>query len=207
MSESAAQITNAVEGNSKRDKLVKIIGTMLDKVEQASSQTRDSMYSELVELKRVIEESKQEITIARPGDIKRKDIPTATDELDAVIAATAQATAEIMDSCDAIQNAAGEIGGEAAGEAADKINAEVMKIFESCSFQDITGQRIKKVVTTLRSIEERVERLISLLGDRAGNITGDDDTRVGDARLLNGPQLPDKAVSQEDIDKLLAEFD
>lgn len=203
MSESAAQITNAVEGNSKRDKLVKIIGTMLDKVEQASSQTRDSMYSELVELKRVIEESKQEITIARPGDIKRKDIPTATDELDAVIAATAQATAEIMDSCDAIQNAAGEIG----GEAADKINAEVMKIFESCSFQDITGQRIKKVVTTLRSIEERVERLISLLGDRAGNITGDDDTRVGDARLLNGPQLPEKAVSQEDIDKLLAEFD
>lgn len=203
MSESAAQITNAVEGNSKRDKLVKIIGTMLDKVEQASSQTRDSMYSELVELKRVIEESKQEITIARPGDIKRKDIPTATDELDAVIAATAQATAEIMDSCDAIQNAAGEVG----GEAADKINAEVMKIFESCSFQDITGQRIKKVVTTLRSIEERVERLISLLGDRAGNITGDDDTRVGDARLLNGPQLPEKAVSQEDIDKLLAEFD
>ncbi|MCL4679324.1 MAG: protein phosphatase CheZ [Alphaproteobacteria bacterium] len=203
MSESAAQITNAVEGNSKRDKLVKIIGTMLDKVEQASSQTRDSMYSELVELKRVIEESKQEITIARPGDIKRKDIPTATDELDAVIAATAQATAEIMDSCDAIQNAAGEIG----GEAADKINAEVMKIFESCSFQDITGQRIKKVVTTLRSIEERVERLISLLGDRAGNITGDDDTRVGDARLLNGPQLPEKAVSQDDIDKLLAEFD
>lgn len=203
MSESAAQITNAVEGNSKRDKLVKIIGTMLDKVEQASSQTRDSMYSELIELKRVIEESKQEITIARPGDIKRKDIPTATDELDAVIAATAQATAEIMDSCDAIQNAAGEIG----GEAADKISAEVMKIFESCSFQDITGQRIKKVVTTLRSIEERVERLISLLGDRAGNITGDDDTRVGDARLLNGPQLPEKAVSQDDIDKLLAEFD
>lgn len=203
MSESAAQITNAIDGNSKRDKLVKIIGTMLDKVEQASSHTRESMYNELVELKRVIEESKQEITIARPGDIKRKDIPTATDELDAVIAATAQATAEIMDSCDAIQNAAGEVG----GEAADKINAEVMKIFESCSFQDITGQRIKKVVTTLRSIEERVERLISLLGDRAGNITGDDDTRVGDARLLNGPQLPDKAVSQDDIDKLLAEFD
>jgi chemotaxis protein CheZ len=203
MSESAAQITNAIDGNSKRDKLVKIIGTMLDKVEQASSHTRESMYNELVELKRVIEESKQEITIARPGDIKRKDIPTATDELDAVIAATAQATAEIMDSCDAIQNAAGEIG----GEGADKINAEVMKIFESCSFQDITGQRIKKVVTTLRSIEERVERLISLLGDRAGNITGDDDTRVGDARLLNGPQLPDKAVSQDDIDKLLAEFD
>ncbi|MCB1591082.1 MAG: protein phosphatase CheZ [Alphaproteobacteria bacterium] len=203
MNTTAEQITNTVEGDSKRDRLVRIIGTMLDKVEQASTQTRDSMFNELLELKRVIEESRQEISIARPGDIKRKDIPTATDELDAVVTATAEATAEIMDACDAIQTAAGDV----TGEVADKINAEVMKIFEACSFQDITGQRITKVITTLRSIEERVERLISLLGDRAGNITGDDDTRVGDERLLNGPQLPEQAVSQDDIDKLLAELD
>ena len=203
MNTTAEQITNTVEGDSKRDRLVRIIGTMLDKGEQASTQTRDSMFNELLELKRVIEESRQEISIARPGDIKRKDIPTATDELDAVVTATAEATAEIMDACDAIQTAAGDV----TGEVADKINAEVMKIFEACSFQDITGQRITKVITTLRSIEERVERLISLLGDRAGNITGDDDTRVGDERLLNGPQLPEQAVSQDDIDKLLAELD
>lgn len=203
MSESASQIVAAVDGGSKRDKLVKIIGSMLDKVEQASCQTRESMFNELLDLKRVIEESKHEITIARPGDIKKKDIPTATDELDAVVAATAQATAEIMDACDAIQTA----GGSITGEAADKINEEVMKIFEACSFQDITGQRIRKVITTLRSIEERVERLISLLGDRAANVTGDDDKRVGDARLLNGPQLPQNSVSQDDIDRLMAELD
>ena len=42
--------------------------------------------------------------------------------------------------------------------------------------------------------------------DEHGN-GGDEDTRVGGARLLNGPQMPDKAVTQDEIDKLLSEFD
>lgn len=203
MTETAARTSDGTDGKSKRDRLIKIVGSMLDKVERASTHTRESMYQELQELKRVIEESRQELTIARPGDIKRKDIPAATDELDAVVAATAQATAEIMDSCDSIRSAASG----ASAEIADRINAEIMKIFESCSFQDITGQRIKKVTATLRSIEARVERLISLMGDRAAHITGDEEARTGDARFLNGPQLPEKAVSQDDIDRLLAELD
>lgn len=82
-----------------------------------------------------------------------------------------------------------------------------MKIFEACSFQDITGQRIRKVVRTLTDIEERVGHLISLLGDKAAGTGDNEDKRVGDARLLNGPQLPPQAVSQDEIDKLLAELD
>ncbi|MCB1682492.1 MAG: protein phosphatase CheZ [Rhodospirillales bacterium] len=203
MSENLAPKKEAESGVSKRDKLVKIIGSMLDKVEKAGSLTRESIFQELIDLKKVIEESRREIGMARPGDIRSKDIPTATDELDAVVEATAAATATIMDSCDAIQTAAGEVG----GAPADKINEEVMKIFEACSFQDITGQRITKVVKTLRSIEERVGHLISLLGDKAQGSGEHEDKRVGDARLLNGPQLPQKAVSQDEIDKLLAELD
>lgn len=179
------------EGASKRDKLVKIIGSMLDKVEKAGSTTRESVFQELKDLKKVIEDSRREIGIARPGDIRTKDIPTATDELDAVVEATAQATATIMDACDGIQTAAGELG----GEQANRINDEVMKIFEACSFQDITGQRIRKVVRTLTDIEQRVGHLISLLGDKAAGTGDNEDKRVGDARLLNGPQLPPQAVS------------
>ncbi len=191
------------EGASKRDKLVKIIGSMLDKVEKAGSTTRESVFQELKDLKKVIEDSRREIGIARPGDIRTKDIPTATDELDAVVEATAQATAAIMDACDGIQTAAGEMG----GDHANRINDEVMKIFEACSFQDITGQRIRKVVRTLTDIEQRVGHLISLLGDKAAGTGDHEDKRVGDARLLNGPQLPPQAVSQDEIDKLLAELD
>jgi len=202
MSENLA-VKQAEEGTSKRDKLVKIIGSMLDKVEKAGSLTRESIFQELKDLKKVIEDSRREIGIARPGDIRTKDIPTATDELDAVVEATAEATAAIMDACDAIQTAAGGVE----GETATKINDEVMKIYEACSFQDITGQRITKVVKTLKNIEERVGHLISLLGDKAANAGEEEDNRVGDAKLLNGPQLPPQAVSQDEIDKLLAELD
>ena len=109
MSENLA-VKQPEEGTSKRDKLVKIIGSMLDKVEKAGGLTRESVFQELVDLKKVIEDSRREIGMARPGDIRTKDIPTATDELDAVVEATAQATATIMDACDGIQTAAGELG-------------------------------------------------------------------------------------------------
>jgi chemotaxis regulatin CheY-phosphate phosphatase CheZ len=35
----------------------------------------------------------------------------------------------------------------------------------------------------------------------------EEDMRVGDERLLNGPQMADAAISQDEIDKLLADFD
>jgi hypothetical protein len=44
----------------------------------------------------------------------------------------------------------------------------------------------------LRMSEERLEKSVSV---------DDPDS------LLNGPQLPEKAITQADIDKLLAEFD
>ena len=36
--------------------------------------------------------------------------------------------------------------------------------------------------------------------------TPEGDTRTGDERLLNGPQMPDKAITQSDIDKLLEDL-
>jgi chemotaxis protein CheZ len=83
-----------------------------------------------------------------------------------------------------------------------------MKIFEACSFQDITGQRISKVVGTLREIEGAVDKLLNLFGPGdADPLPEMEDTRSEDEQLLNGPQLDGQGVSQDDIDKLLAEFD
>ena len=204
MTESAAKVDGQADGDtSKKDRIVKIIGSMINKVSEADNQMREVFFQELSDLKKVIDESRAEIGMARPGDIQNKDIPTAADELDAVIASTEEATGTIMDACEEIQNQADKIE----GEHADAINNEVMKIYEACSFQDITGQRINKVMTTLQSIDERVGHLISVLGDKLTQTGEAVDERVGDERLLNGPQLPDQGVSQDEIDKLLAEFD
>ncbi len=188
-----------------RDQVIKIISSVLNQVEHTGEISREAIFKELQELRRIIEEARREVGAARPGDIKDKHIPTATDELDAVVNSTAEATGTIMDCCEAIETRASAIGGDHGGA----LSAEVTKIYEACSFQDITGQRIKKVVSTLKTIEGKVEKLLAVIGQKMpGEETEDEgDKRTGDAALLNGPQMPDKAITQNDIDKLLEQFD
>ena len=82
-----------------------------------------------------------------------------------------------------------------------------MNIYEACSFQDITGQRVSKVVKTFHTIEEKIDHLVSVLGIKAKRYIDEDDEHEGDDRFINGPALPPEAISQEDIDKLLVELD
>jgi chemotaxis protein CheZ len=89
-------------------------------------------------------------------DITDHDIPFATDELDAIVDHTAHATNAILESCEMLD----EVAATVSGEAAAKLQEAVTRIYEACSFQDITGQRITKVVGTLKVIEEKVAQII-----------------------------------------------
>lgn len=173
------------------------------------------LYSELEALAAYIQSAKQEIATVQVDAISTTHIPTATDELDAVVDATADATNNIMNACDEISAVAGAVG----GEHGDKLNAIVTNIFEACNFQDITGQRITKVVKTLKHIETQVMRLVEVFGQHGagqGGQTGGaaaSQTQTStvssndEQGLLNGPQLPGNAINQDEIDKLLADFD
>ena len=57
------------------------------------------------------------------------------------------------------------MGADASDPAAYKalVDEKMMIIFEACSFQDITGQRIAKVVETLQHIEQRVARFADVM--------------------------------------------
>ena len=80
----------------------------------------------------------------------------------------------------------------------------VVSIFEACNFQDITGQRITKVVRTLKHIEGKIEVLIQALGEevqKSHRSAAAADPNNEDS-LLNGPQLQGKAISQAEIDAL-----
>lgn len=200
------------EQSFERDQVIKIINSVIEKVEHAEDESASVIYQELRELQNIIEEARSAIGATRPDDIKDKHIPIATDELDAVVESTAEATGAIMDAAEFIMEKAGEVG----GEQGDAITNEVMKIFEACSFQDITGQRITNVVKTLKEIESKVSKMIAIISSRLPGIKrdGDDDgiggaevdTKPEDDLLLNGPQMPDKAITQDDIDKLLSDF-
>lgn len=194
------------EQSYRRDQVVQIINSVVSKIENLGGEaTTTGIFKELKALQRIIEEARTEIGATRPGDIKVKHIPTATDELDAVVEATAEATGTIMDCCDVIQEKAA-----GTGDAGQAISDEVIKIYEACSFQDITGQRITKVVKTLQTIEQKVGTLVEILGSKLPiEDTGTDEegAKPLEESLLNGPQMPDKAITQDDIDKLLEQFD
>ena len=76
----------------------------------------------------------------------------------------------------------------------------------ACSFQDLTGQRMTKVVNTLRYLETRVNAMIEIWG-----ITAQDAEKLvqqhieakPDGHLLNGPARDGEGVAQDDIDRLL----
>lgn len=192
------------ETNIGRDQVVKIINSVIEKVGAAEDVSREHIYHELKALHDLIEETRNEISASRASDISGTHIPDATDELDEVIAATEVATGTIMDSCDAITAYSDKIG----SPHKEVFLSEVTKILEACSFQDITGQRINKVVKSIKQIDEKINRLMSVLEEKIPGLPSTvlQDTRVGDAKLLNGPQMPDKAISQDDIDKLLADL-
>ena len=208
MSQELPASKNEQQHAYERDEVVKIINSVISKIEGQHGKTDRSVHSELKDLLRIINEARAEIGASRASDISEKHIPTAADELDAIVAATAEATGTIMDCAERIQDQAAIIG----GDAADILEDEVTKIYEACSFQDITGQRITKVITTLQLIEERVNKLVNIIGHVDTSALGvsekvKEEEKTGDEALLNGPQLPDNAISQEEIDRLLDSFD
>ena len=95
---------------------------------------------------------------------------------------------------------------------AEAIRQAVTDIYESCNFQDLTGQRVRKVVDTLRSIDHRIAAICASFGLDATVLSKDGSTRrapgIAEAsteQLLNGQALPGEGMTQEDIDRMLAE--
>lgn len=170
---------------------------------------------ELEELSAFIEQTKSEIAAINPEEIPDEHIPEATDELDAVIEATEVATNSIMEASEMIESVAEDVS----DEQADILSQAVTQIYEACSFQDITGQRIHKVVGALKEIEQKVETVVEKFGpDRATRdemkrkrqaekeATDLNATDINEEDLLQGPQLAENANSQDDIDALLADM-
>ena len=171
-----------------------------------------SVRDDVEDLASYIRETKAEIMTLKPEEIADEHVPAATIELDAIVSATEEATHNIMEAAEHIENVAGAID---PGLADTLINATT-QIYEACGFQDITGQRISKVVRALKDIEAKVDALVAAFGDedeaqrqerrdrrkRRREHEHEEAVRVGDVR--EGPQLPSSAVSQNDIDALFA---
>lgn len=189
----------------ERTEVVKIVQSVIHKMEAVNEKSHETVLEELLKLAHVIEETRAEISQVGANEIGSKQVASATDELDAVVDSTKNATFSIMDACEAIQ---GQLAGMPEAQA-NTINDNIIRIFEACSFQDITGQRISKVIKLLKEIEGKVNQLLHILGHNPGLLDGVSSAAAkteGDSTLLNGPQLPTNALDQDEIDRLLNSF-
>ena len=165
------------------------------------------LYGELEQLAQFIQSAKRDIAAVRPEEISDHHIPLATDELDAVVGAAEEATGRILDAAESIEALCPELDEARAAQ----LKAAVTRIYEACNFQDIAGQRITKVVKTLKHIEDRVAALLGAFGDEVTRQRAEQGAAAGEAGksdrdLLNGPQLPEEAKKQAEIDAILASF-
>jgi chemotaxis protein CheZ len=183
-----------------RAEVAEIVDEVVKSLGGSFSLAEINLYREIDTLAKVIQAAKREIVAARPDDISSRHIPEAADELDAVVASTAKATGEILDWAEALE----KVGATLPAEPRARISEAVTGIFEACNFQDITGQRITKVIKTLNYIEDKIGAMLKAFGEEMGELPPEEDAREGDAKLLNGPQMPDNANSQSDIDAILA---
>jgi chemotaxis protein CheZ len=137
----------------------------------------------------------------------------ATRELDAVAMGAERATLQIIKTAEDIEDAANTLAaclqsGQLKALAQD-IQDHVIRIFEACNFQDLSGQRISKVVETLNFIEHHIERMMDTWGDletfsgstaAAAFATRDHNTK------LHGPKLDGDPghATQAEVDALFA---
>ena len=201
------EIKAAADGLEKPlgpDAVAKIVTYILDALKEEVSQADLHFYNELADLAHYINQAKHDIAAIQPKQISTEYIPSATDELDAVVGATEEATNKIMDVCDEIT----ALAGHCPPEVNEKLIGCTTKIFEACNFQDITGQRITTVVEALKHIDAKIAVIVKAMGDEIEHVGGTQLKHVHapdpEKGLLNGPQLAKNAINQDEIDRLLS---
>jgi chemotaxis protein CheZ len=165
---------------------------------------------ELQDLSDTIQRTMREVATIRHPMMENDRVQSAVDELGAIVAATEFATEQILSAAETIESslesAAADGSGSRTAERETAI-AAVTRIYEACNFQDITGQRITRVMTLLRDVDERLIAIIDHVG-RDRFITESQPPAKGpacaDEALLNGPATAGGGLQQSSIDSLFA---
>jgi len=178
----------------------------------------ERLVKDVLDMQGRIEDTKEEIAALRHPKLKEDKIQRASLQLDAIVEQTEHATSTILESAEKLEEGIAHIRDthptdQIVANTADLMTDAVTAIYEASNFQDITGQRIRKVVDVLKYIEDRLGRMVNLWG--AGEIEllpvpEDDLDHIDDDVALTGPALKHQhteaapAISQDDIDALFA---
>ncbi|WP_339740061.1 protein phosphatase CheZ [uncultured Maricaulis sp.] len=186
--------------------VLKLAHQLTDTMKLFFSSLDQSICQEFNYIAEYISRTRNEIAALRPNDIKTERIPTAGAELEAVVGDTEKATETIMSAAeDVLCDDSEDFEAYRAN-----VEARMMTIIEACSFQDLAGQRVSKVVNSLRHVEDRVARFAEVMGVRDAEFAPQEETakeKRDREQLLNGPAMGGPETSQDDIDAMFAAMD
>lgn len=206
--EAANKVKEAIENlksrNVKERQLVEVLElshVLTHAMEHFFTALDTSIKDEFRDIAGFIKKARDEIGGLRPSDIQQNRLPKAGEELEAIIQDTEVATEKIMSTAEDVLS----LDPETDPEFGQKIQDSMMVIIEACSFQDLTGQRVSKVVGTLKQIEDRISRFAEVMGldDSPPELTPEE-LRAKEF-MLNGPAIGGPETSQNDIDAMFAE--
>jgi chemotaxis protein CheZ len=209
----AAEVAARVRDSLKSVKSADLKDAQLIEVLRLAQQLTDTMQMFFGSLDRSIHEefnsiaayiarTRDEIAELRPNDIKEQRIPVAGAELEAVVSDTERATEAIMSEAENLM----------AAEPTDldaykaEVDEAMCRIIESCSFQDLAGQRVSKVVTSLKHIESRVARFAKTMGVHDAEMTEEERAEAERRQRLhlNGPAQGGPETDQSAVDDLMS---
>ncbi len=152
-----------------------------------------ALYAKIEEILRQFREIREEAE----GIVENSAMPDAALHLNDVLQHTEEATTTILDAATTIGSLTDNAG----------VAEQIGRIYEACSFQDISGQRIKKVLGHINTLETQLSSLAESVrgssGDTASKKTkAAAPQKTGDAALMNGPALAADAPSQAEVDAM-----
>jgi len=176
--------------------------------EVRSDATIQILKRELALVHDAIARNKRELS-ALIGDGKHRPMARAGGELGAAVEGMEKATDRILKSGEAIDDKAKAFAATLKNDyergLAQDIQDHVIEIYEACNFQDLSGQRIGKVIDTLNGIEERVAAALARYNAfaRPGVSPAAPEAPTSNG-LINGPRLDGDGghASQRDIDAM-----
>jgi chemotaxis regulatin CheY-phosphate phosphatase CheZ len=183
----------------------------LDRIEsamrgQSSVEPVDRIRFDLVEMSKAIARTKTEIAAMKPDAEHHGKFGEASEELDSVVQQTEAATSDILACAERIQEMAWTLREQGLDAAScDLLDANATEVYTACSFQDLTGQRTRKVIGVLRYLEGRINAMIDIWGLDGAMSAEAAETRAVETgkALLNGPARPGQGLDQADVDMVM----
>jgi chemotaxis regulatin CheY-phosphate phosphatase CheZ len=180
----------------------------IEKLERMLSERADGPEPErvrvdLVEMMDAITRTKNEIASIRPAPDAGNHFDQASSELDAIVGTTEKATSDILAAAERVQEIAWTLREQGVdASVCDLLDANAAEVYTACSFQDLTGQRTRKVIEVLRFLEARIDAMIKIWRLDDLEFVSSDDARLVAAPARH-PAATGDGLEQQAVDDVI----